>query len=96
MRIRAGTAWLYMLQEDEDDFGFIILTQEQDPDGLVLFIWCLWTEPHKLWPVKHQFYAQVEELARKAGAKRIRWQSPRDYRRERWGTRTAFVYEREV
>jgi hypothetical protein len=96
VRLRANTAWLFALQEEEDDFGFLILTQEHDPDGPVLFIWVLWTEPHKLYPVKQQFYAEVEEMARKTGAKRIRWQSPREYERERWGKKVAHVYEREV
>lgn len=92
IRIRNGTAWLYLVA----DVGFVILTQEHDPDGLVLFIWALWCEPHKLWPIKREFYAEVEGLARKAGAKRIRWQSPREYERERWGKKVASIYEREV
>jgi hypothetical protein len=96
IRIRAGTAWLYAVEGEDGDIGFLILTQEHDPDGLVLFIWCLWCEPHTLWPIKRKFYDEVEALARKAGAIRIRWQSPRDYRRERWGTRVAYVYEREL
>ncbi len=96
VRLRNGTAWLYAICVPFGEIGFLILTQEHDPDGLVLFIWCLWCEPHQLSPIKGEFYKEVEELAQKAGAKRIRWQSPRDYRRERWGKRVAYVYEREV
>lgn len=96
VRVRNGTAWLYAVQADEEDIGFLILTQEHDPDGLVLFIWALWCEPGSLYPMKHKFYAEIDALAKKAGAVRIRWQSSRDYRHERWGQKVATIYEREI
>ncbi len=92
-RLRNGTAWLYLIGAEE--FGFVVITQEHDPDGMVLFVWCLWTEPHKLRPVKQAFDSALDELAKTAGAKRIRWQSPRNYARE--GCKlVAHIYEREV
>ncbi len=96
VRLRNGTAWLYLVSADAEEFGFVILTQEHDPDGMVLFIWCLWCEPGSLYPHKHKFYEELDELAHKAGAKRIRWQSPRDYRHEKYSKQVAHIYEREV
>ncbi len=94
VRLRNGTAWAYVIGVQSDDIGFLILTQEHDPDGLVLFVWCLWCKPHSLAPVQVQLYTELDDLARKAGAKRIRWQSPRAY--GRWGKQVAHIYEREV
>jgi hypothetical protein len=96
VRIRNNSAWLYAIQAEEEDIGFLILTREEDPDGPVLFVWALWGERGKLAPIKQEIYADIDQLAKAAKAVRIRWQSPRDYRRERWGVRVAHVYEREV
>ncbi len=95
VRLRNGTAWLYAICVPFGEVGFVVLTQEYDPDGMALFIWILWAERGQLRPVVDQFYTEIDGLAAKAGAKRIRWQSPRNYTREGC-KRVAHIYEREV
>ncbi len=95
LRLRNGTAWLYAICVPFGEIGFVILTQEHDPDGPALFVWCLWAERGQLRPVKDQFDAELDVLARNSGAKRIRWQSPRNYKREGC-KQVAHIYEREV
>jgi hypothetical protein len=97
IRIRAGSAWLYLVVVDGRDIGFMVLTQEYDPDGLVLFIWALWCRPGSAAPYKHEIYAEIDKLAAAVKAKRIRWWSPlRGWERERFGHKVAVVFEREV
>ena len=97
VRVRGGTAWLYVIVVDGRDIGYMVLTQEHDADGLVLFVWCLWCEPGSAAPHKHAIYAEIDKLAQAIKAKRIRWWSPlRGWERERFGRRVAVVFEREV
>jgi hypothetical protein len=96
LRIRGGTAWLYLIEVGAP-IGFCVLTQEHDPDGMVLFVWALWCEPGKAAPHKHAIYAELDKLAAAAKATRIRWWSPlKGWERERWGRRVATIFEREV
>ena len=93
LRLRSGSAWAY----DVDGIGFIVLTQEYDPDGLVLFVWALWCERGKLLPIVGEFYQALETLAREAKAKRIRMSSPRKgYERNPFFHPTVMLYEHEV
>lgn len=97
VRLRGGNAWLYVIDVDGHHAGFAILTREHDPDGLVMFIWCLWCEPHSMWETRGDLYDALDALARTIGARRIRMWSPR-----RWWERQPFfkqvsaVYEHEV
>ena len=97
LRLRTGTAWAYGIGAVGDEIGFAILTQEHDPDGLCVFVWAIWCEPGSAAGVKDDIYAGLEMVARAAGAKRIRMQSPRPgWERERFFSRVAVVYEHEV
>lgn len=92
-RLKSGTAWLY----DFETFGFLVLTQEYDHDGLVLFVWIVFCEAGKAVGRKDEMYAALEDLAREAKAKRIRYQSPlRGWERETFFQQKAVVFEREV
>ena len=95
LRLRSGTAWAYTVGEDE--IGFVILTQEHDPDGLVLFIWSLWLEPGSGAPVEDGIYGALEDLARNIKARRIRMHSSRKgWERSGFFDRICVVYEHEV
>jgi len=96
-RIRNGTAWLYVYAADGDDIGFAVLTQEHDPDGLVLFVWVLWCEPGSAVVRLPEMYAETEKLAQQCKAVRIRMQSPlRGWERQTFFNKVAAVYEREI
>ena len=89
-RLVTNTAWCYAV-----DGGALVLTQEYDHDGLVIFVWCLFGE--SIAEQKDEIYAELEKLGREAKAKRIRMQSPREgWERERFFDRVAVVYEREL
>ena len=96
-RIRSATAWLYVYAVDGDEIGFQVLTQEHDPDGLAIFVWVLWCEPGEAAKRRSEMYGAMDNLARACKAKRIRWHSSlRGWERERYGTKVAVVFEREV
>jgi hypothetical protein len=93
VRLRGGTAWAYLLE----DIGFVVLTQEWDPDGLVLFIWAMWCEPGSAIGKRREILDALEGLARKARAKRLRMQSPRQgWEWVEFFDPVATVYEHEV
>lgn len=94
LRLRTDTAWAYALSERA---GFAVLTREFDPDGLVLFVWALFSEPYSLRGREGEVYAELVRLARECKAKRIRMQSPRrGWEREPFFNQVAVVYEHEV
>ena len=95
-KIRAGSAWCYVIHNG-DDIGFFILTQDMDPDGLVMFVWVMWMEPGAARPLDKQIYDALESLARSIKAKRIRMQSPRKgWERQQFFDRVAVIYEHEI
>lgn len=99
MELRSGSAFLYMLEHDADEVGFIVVRRVMDPDGPVLFVWILYTEPG-LMKESHNWklvLAEVDELARSIGAKRIRHYSSRSGFEELGAfTLKMHIYEREV
>ena len=95
MRVRNGTAWIWTIGEDE--IGFMVLTQEFDPDGLVMYIWALWLEPDSGRPHEGEIYEALEDLARSIKAKRVRMQSSRKaWERREFFEQVSTVYEHEV
>ncbi len=95
--LRSNTAWAFALRDDNaDDFGFMVLQNQYDPDGLALFVWCLWVEPNAGPPHRASLYEELENLAKSVAAKRIRLQSPRKgWEREPFFKPIAMVYEHE-
>jgi len=97
VRIANQSAYAHVIERDGQAIGFTILFSEQDPDGLVLFIWVPWNEPWGLRGSEHELYAELERIAKAIGAVRIRMQSPRKgYDKESFFERVASVYEHEV
>jgi hypothetical protein len=93
LRLRGNTAWAYAA----DDTGFVIFTQEFDPDGLVLFIWILWFAPGTAIGTHEAIFAEIRRLAGEIGARRIRMHSPRKgWAKARYFQQRSIVYEAEV
>lgn len=95
-RLWGGSAFAYAIDTGpHSSAGFAILTEEHDPDGLVLFVWALWGR--HLAPHKTAIYADLEHIAREVKAIRIRMQSPRKgWEREAYFAPVATLYEHEV
>jgi len=99
MEVRSGTAFLYMIEHDSDEVGFIVVRRVMDTDGPVLFVWIIYTEPGAMkendnWKL---VMAEVDGLARSIGAKRIRHYSSRSGFEEIGAfTLKMHIYEREV
>ncbi len=97
VRLRNGTAWLYLICPVDEEIGFMVLTQEHDPDGMVMFIWVLWAEPGKLSPHYEEFKNALDQLARNIKAKRVRGSSPRrGYLGYGYAKPVATIYEKEI
>jgi len=93
----AANAFLYVITDDGDDVGFVVLRTVHDCDGPYLFVWCLWSEPDAMRHCWRDVIAKLDELATRVGAKRIRMESPREA--WRWGSMfdpVATIYQREV
>lgn len=95
--LRVNGAYLYTVEVCDDDVGFVIVQQHNDPDGPCLFIWALWIEPGVGKTIEDGLYEDLEVLARRIKARRIRMHSPR----KGWEQRGFFmpvstIYEREV
>lgn len=96
--LRGNVAWAFVFRTEEDeDFGFMVLQNQHDPDGVVLFVWALWCEANAGAKHKDAIYAELEKLAVAAKVKRIRMQSPRPgWGRETFFEQVAVVYERQI
>lgn len=75
--LQAGTAHLFALDKDGDEVGFVILRRLLDPDGPVLFVWCLWSEPGAVIVQWRELRDHLRDMALRMGAKRMRFESPR-------------------
>jgi hypothetical protein len=74
--VMAGQSHIWRIEFKQDDIGFAVLRRDMDPDGPVLFLWCLWAEPGSLMRHRKQLYDRMKELARRIGARRMRFESP--------------------
>ena len=84
--LRNGTSTLHLFNG-----GFLVLTPQNDFDGVTLFVWIAYGEGD-VWK-KHA--PEVEQMAKNMNAKRIRFHSSRDG----WGRRykkVASIYEKEL
>lgn len=95
--LRAGRAVLAAISVGGDDIGFVVLCEHRDPDGPVLFVWCCWSEPGALLPHWKLLRDELHEIAKRKGAKRVRYESPRaGYGRFEGFTVVKQVYEMEI
>jgi hypothetical protein len=99
MEVRSGSAFLYMIEHESDEIGFIVVRRVMDPDGPVLFVWIMWTEPGLMAESSNwkAVIAELDALARSIGAKRIRHYSSRSGFEEHGAfTLKMHIYERET
>lgn len=75
--VMAQQAFVWRIVMQNDDYGFVVLRRDNDPDGHALFVWAAWAEPGSLLKLRHEFYERLKEVAHRVGAKRIRFESPR-------------------
>ena len=99
MELRSASAFLYMIENEGDEVGFLVVRRVADPDGPALFVWIIYTEPGTMkkdenWKL---VMAEVDSLARGIGAKRIRHYSSRSgFEGIGAFTLKMHIYEREV
>ena len=89
--LRQSVSYLYTIE----DKGFVILQRHVDPDGPVLFVWCL--HAPGFMPRADEIMADIDELARSIGATLIRHHSPRGaWERIGYFKPKSVVYERRI
>lgn len=94
--IRAGTLVLFMLVAAGRPFGFVIVRKEEQPAGVVLFVWAMYTEPGKGRDREAAILDALRGLAVEVGAKRLMmWSGRKGWARRGW-REAAKVYEMEV
>ena len=99
LALSTGAAFLYLIDIEQETHGFMVLKNFADTDGLALFVWVIYADPQMLKQEDRyeEILSQLDELARKVGAKRIRHYSHRGG----WTAKKMFklkmhIYEREV
>jgi hypothetical protein len=85
---------LYLMKKDDVTKGFFIARANADFDGVVLFIWIMWAEPHIF--SFEEVLPELDQLARSVGARRIRHESPREGWAKKGFDLTLHIFEREV
>ena len=95
--IKLGASFLFAVEWRGDDIGFVVLEQQRDPDGLVLFVFAAWFEPGAGLDCEAEFVDALSAKAQEIGARRLRMQSTR----KGWGRRKFFrpvatIYEVEL
>ena len=74
--------------------GFFVFQRHTDVDGPVLFVWIMCGS---FKPLSEQIKADIDEIGRGIGAKRVRWHSPRKaYEKLGYGKMKTTIYEREL
>ncbi len=88
-QLGAKAAFLY-----ECPGGFFVFQRHVDLDGPALFVWIMCGE---LMPFREQIKADLQEIARAIGAKRVRFHSPRKgYAKMGFGKMKTTIYELEL
>lgn len=93
--IKGGNSTLHLCYVDQEYVGFIVLTPMQGYDVRKLHIWCAYNigETSNL----ELFIAQLENMARSIGARKLTFASPRRWERRLPDFRLATTYyEKEV
>jgi hypothetical protein len=93
--LKGGTAFCYVVDHDGSTPAFLIVQRNVDLDGVALFVWVMWAEPHVLTQHMNAVMGELGKLARSIGARRIRHESPR----KGWGkffVAMRTIYEQEL
>ena len=95
--LMSGKSTLFHMEHSSDELGFVILQKQPDSDGAAVFVWAMWGEPGALEPHEAEIVAELDRVARAAGARRLRMQSARaGWAKRQYFTETARIYEREL
>jgi glycine/D-amino acid oxidase-like deaminating enzyme len=95
--IKTGGAFLFAVEWRGDDVGFVVLEQQRDPDGPVLFVFAAWFEPGAGVVCESEFVMALESKAREIGARRMRMQSARKgWDRRKFFKPVATLFEVEL
>src|SRR6185295_9987470 len=73
--IKNGTATLHV---EKDGGGFVVLQKLNQYDGIALHIWCAYSKSLKPLEV---YIAEIEQMARSIGAKRLTLSSKRNWQK---------------
>lgn len=94
--LKAGRSSLHIAEQGVDYVGFVILQPSSDYDGKTLWVWVVFSEGQDLI---ERYEPQLTGYARKIGAKRLSFSSPRKWERRLkvfgWSEAHA-VFEKEV
>jgi len=93
--IAGNAAQLFHMEHNGDALGFAIMHRVEDPSGIVLFVWVMWSRPGAVGVNARTWLAKVDAIAREMGARRVRLSSPRKGW-QRYFRAVQIIYEREV
>ncbi len=92
--LKGGVATLH-IAETVGYAGFIVLQPLNDYDGKTLWVWVVFSE--ETFDVIARFESEIDGYARKIGAKRLAFSSPREWERRLPSFKKShYVYEKEV
>lgn len=94
--LRAGQSALYEIDIATERVGFVVLQAwPAYHSGPRVFVRALWGEPGRLAPVEGELYDALRAVARKAGARVMRMNSPRRWDAAGWKLK-QYIYEMEI
>lgn len=94
--IKAGNLVLFLLVGAGQPFGFVLLRREEEPSGVVLFVWALYCSSGEGRSREASILDALRRLAVESGAGRIRMWSAREGWKKRGWKEVSKVYQMEV
>lgn len=91
--LQSGTSTLHLGYNSDEYEGFIVLTPTPDYEGTTLFIWCVYSPTNT--NVLERYWPDIEQMARKISARKVRFSSPR----KGWAKMfkcVTMIYEKEI
>jgi hypothetical protein len=95
--IKTGSATLHIAGEGSDYLGFVVLQARPDYDGKTLWVWIACSDGKV--DVVEKYEPELVAMARKIGAKRLEFSSPRKWERRLSGygwAESHAVFAKEV
>lgn len=94
--LRTGAATLHLIYSNHERVGFLITQLWPGYHaGPRLFVRALWGEPHALAPIEDELMDAIRAMAREAGCRAVRMNSPRRWDARGWRM-MQYIYETEV
>lgn len=87
---------LFLLVTSGNPFGFVLLRKEEEPQGMVLFLWALYCRPGEGCNRETAILDAIRKLANEIGARRLKmWSTRKGWGRRGW-KEVSRVYEMDV